>query len=86
MVWSTDRASYVRAVSQEFRVAIGRRRRTPSQRMVQMASHHGAALRRQRGRRRAQHAAPAFGGRGNLVGSYDQTLSVVLTVYGNWAL
>jgi hypothetical protein len=29
---------------------------------------------------------PALGGRGNLVGSYDQTLSVVLTVYGNWAM
>lgn len=29
---------------------------------------------------------PVLGGRGNLVGSYDQTLSVVLTVYGNWAL
>jgi hypothetical protein len=27
-----------------------------------------------------------LGGRGNLVGSYDQTLSVVLTVYGNWTL
>jgi long-chain fatty acid transport protein len=29
---------------------------------------------------------PVLGGRGNLVGSYDQTLSVVLTVYGNWTL
>jgi len=29
---------------------------------------------------------PALGGRGDLVGSYDQTLAVVLTVYGNWAL
>jgi long-chain fatty acid transport protein len=29
---------------------------------------------------------PVLGGRGNLVGGYDQTLSVVLTVYGNWAL
>jgi hypothetical protein len=29
---------------------------------------------------------PALGGRGNLVGWYDQTLSVMLTVYGNWAL
>jgi hypothetical protein len=27
-----------------------------------------------------------LGGRGNLVGGYDQSLSVVLTVYGNWAL
>jgi long-chain fatty acid transport protein len=25
------------------------------------------------------------GGRGDLVGGYDQTLSVVFTVYGNWA-
>jgi hypothetical protein len=51
-----------------------------------MAIHHGAALRRQHGRRRTQHAAPAFGGRGNLVGSYDQSLAAVLTVYGNWSL
>ena len=29
---------------------------------------------------------PVLGGRGNLVGSYDQSLAVVLTVYGNWAL
>jgi long-chain fatty acid transport protein len=29
---------------------------------------------------------PALGGRGDLVGSYDQSLAVVLTVYGNWAL
>ena len=29
---------------------------------------------------------PVLGGRGNLVGSYDQTLGVVLTVYGNWTL
>jgi hypothetical protein len=29
---------------------------------------------------------PLLGGRGNLVGSYDQTLSVVFTVYGNWTL
>jgi len=29
---------------------------------------------------------PVLGGRGDLVGSYDQTLSVVLTVYGNWTL
>ena len=29
---------------------------------------------------------PAFGGRGNLVGSYDQSLAVVLTEYGNWSL
>ena len=29
---------------------------------------------------------PALGGRGDLVGSYDQTLAVVLTVYGNWTL
>jgi long-subunit fatty acid transport protein len=29
---------------------------------------------------------PLLGGRGDLVGSYDQTLAVVLTVYGNWAL
>jgi long-chain fatty acid transport protein len=29
---------------------------------------------------------PLLGGRGNLVGGYDQTLSVLLTVYGNWAL
>ena len=29
---------------------------------------------------------PALGGRGNLVGLYDQTLAVVLTVYGNWTL
>jgi long-chain fatty acid transport protein len=28
---------------------------------------------------------PALGGRGDLVGGYDQTLSVVLSVYGNWA-
>jgi long-chain fatty acid transport protein len=28
---------------------------------------------------------PALGGRGDLVGGYDQTLSVLLTVYGNWA-
>ena len=27
-----------------------------------------------------------LGGRGNLVGSYDQSLAVVLTVYGNWTL
>ena len=29
---------------------------------------------------------PVLGGRGDLGGSYDQTLGVVLTVYGNWAL
>jgi len=29
---------------------------------------------------------PALGGRGDLVGSYDQSLAVVLTVYGNWTL
>ncbi len=29
---------------------------------------------------------PVLGGRGDLVGGYDQSLSVVLTVYGNWAL
>lgn len=29
---------------------------------------------------------PVLGGRGNLVGSYDQSLAVVLTVYGNSAL
>ena len=29
---------------------------------------------------------PALGGRGSLVGSYDQSLAVVLTVYGNWTL
>ena len=29
---------------------------------------------------------PVLGGRGNLVGGYDQSLSVLLTVYGNWAL
>jgi long-chain fatty acid transport protein len=29
---------------------------------------------------------PVLGGRGNLVGTYDQTLGVVLTVYGNWTL
>jgi hypothetical protein len=29
---------------------------------------------------------PVLGGRGNLVGSYDQTLSVVLTMYGNRVL
>jgi long-chain fatty acid transport protein len=29
---------------------------------------------------------PVLGGRGDLVGSYDQTLGVVLTVYGNWTL
>jgi long-chain fatty acid transport protein len=29
---------------------------------------------------------PALGGRGDLVGGYDQSLSVVFTVYGNWAL
>jgi len=29
---------------------------------------------------------PALGGRGDLVGSYDQALVVVLTVYGNWTL
>lgn len=29
---------------------------------------------------------PALGGRGNLVGSYDDTLAVVLTVYANWTL
>jgi long-chain fatty acid transport protein len=29
---------------------------------------------------------PVLGGRGDLVGSYDQTLSVVLTVYGNWTM
>ena len=28
---------------------------------------------------------PVLGGRGNLVGSYDQTMAIVLTVYGNWA-
>jgi len=29
---------------------------------------------------------PLLGGRGDLVGSYDSTLAVVLTVYGNWTL
>jgi long-chain fatty acid transport protein len=29
---------------------------------------------------------PALGGRGDLVGSYDDTMSFVLTVYGNWTL
>jgi hypothetical protein len=29
---------------------------------------------------------PALGGRGDLVGSYDQSLAVVLTVYGNWIM
>lgn len=29
---------------------------------------------------------PVLGGRGDLGGSYDQTLGVVLTVYGNWTL
>ena len=29
---------------------------------------------------------PVLSGRGDLGGSYDQTLGVVLTVYGNWAL
>jgi long-chain fatty acid transport protein len=28
--------------------------------------------------------APALGGRGNLVGSYDDAYSVVVAVYGNW--
>ncbi|MCZ7564271.1 MAG: outer membrane protein transport protein [Burkholderiales bacterium] len=28
--------------------------------------------------------APALGGRGNLVGSYETTASVVVSVYGNW--
>ena len=27
---------------------------------------------------------PALGGRGNLVGSYDNTASVIVSVYGNW--
>jgi hypothetical protein len=27
----------------------------------------------------------ALGGRGDLVGFYDQSLAVVLTVYGNWS-
>jgi long-chain fatty acid transport protein len=29
---------------------------------------------------------PALGGRGNLVGAYEDTMSIVFTVYGNWAL
>jgi long-chain fatty acid transport protein len=29
---------------------------------------------------------PALGGRGDLVGSYDDTMSIVFTVYGNWTL
>ncbi len=29
---------------------------------------------------------PLLGGRGDLVGSYDSTLAVALTVYGNWTL
>jgi len=29
---------------------------------------------------------PVLGGRGDLVGGYDQALSVVFTVYGNWTL
>jgi long-chain fatty acid transport protein len=29
---------------------------------------------------------PVLGGRGDLVGGYDQALSVILTVYGNWTL
>lgn len=28
---------------------------------------------------------PALGGRGNLVGSYDNTASVIVSVYGNWS-
>jgi len=28
---------------------------------------------------------PVLGGRGNLVGSYDNTASVVVSVYGNWS-
>jgi hypothetical protein len=28
---------------------------------------------------------PALGGRGNLAGSYENTTSLVLSVYGNWS-
>jgi hypothetical protein len=28
---------------------------------------------------------PALGGRGNMVGSYKDTASVVVSVYGNWS-
>ncbi len=35
---------------------------------------------------KASQLPPALGGRGNLVGSYEDTMSLLLTVYGNWTL